>query len=540
MKLVFAWMMLSLQLMAYGQHDFLIGSASKSIEPGSSMVSAALAGYGVPREGRFSMSWEPAPEMDRSRIESARPTKLEGNAKRNIVSVTKEGQQYYALDTGSTIWLVRPALGDNAWTMIGRYNGATFKDRLLRIAMVDHQLYALNDQHEVLRASHRSKGDLAVNTLAISNGKENVVIIGADLCGFDGSFVTELKETLSQKHRLPPAAVLINASHTHFAPVSQSWKTWAKCYQVPDTNYLYGVVKERVLASVDEALKAMQPAGLWFSRGQTDIGVNRRSTAVKERPYDPTLDVLKVVDEDGKMVNVLFSAGCHPVFENKGEESFTISANYPGVARKAVIGHRQVPHALFLQGCGGDINPKDKSYERTGQLLARDVMDLLSGPMQALESDISFYLDTIEIPVKPWSLERVQAFKAQNQRIGEDIEAEKNVRWANLMIERYKKGGLKDYLPIYVQTINIGQWKLVGLSREAVNEYGPAIRSLWPDKFVTVLGYSNDVSSYLPTDWHIESGVYEGFGSFFWYGQPGLPPSDILNKIVGGIKDRKR
>lgn len=91
-------------------------------------------------------------------------------------------------------------------------------------------------------------------------------------------------------------------------------------------------------------------------------------------------------------------------------------------------------------------------------------------------------------------------------------------------------------LPLYVQTINIGDWKFVGLSREVVNEYGPAIRKIWPEKSVTVAGYCNDVSSYLPINWHIQEKLYEGNNSFFWYGQSGIPPLNVLDIITERIR----
>ncbi|MEO7047236.1 MAG: hypothetical protein ABI091_18175 [Ferruginibacter sp.] len=116
-----------------------------------------------------------------------------------------------------------------------------------------------------------------------------------------------------------------------------------------------------------------------------------------------------------------------------------------------------------------------------------------------------------------------------------------NMSPANLYFGRGETNiGLnRDYLPEYIQFINIGSWKLVGLSREAVNEYGPAIRKIWPDKNVSVAGYCNDLSSYLPKEWHINNQTYEGYDSFFWYGQPGLPPVNIFDIVIDGIKSFK-
>ena len=46
---------------------------------------------------------------------------------------------------------------------------------------------------------------------------------------------------------------------------------------------------------------------------------------------------------------------------------------------------------------------------------------------------------------------------------------------------------------------------------------------MWPGKHISVAGYTNDVSSYLPSTLHIRAKNYEGLGSFFWYGMPYFP-----------------
>lgn len=140
---------------------------------------------------------------------------------------------------------------------------------------------------------------------------------------------------------------------------------------------------------------------------------------------------------------------------------------------------------------------------------------------------------------KPWSIEKINQFKVENSMNPNDVDAQKNVRWADMMFEKYKQGTVSDYLPEYIQFINIGNWMLVGLSSEAVNEYGPAIRKIWPDKEVSLAGYCNDVSIYLPKEWHINNQTYEGNDSFFWYGQPGVPPLNIFDIVINGIKSFK-
>ncbi|HPZ89495.1 MAG TPA: hypothetical protein PLQ32_15380, partial [Flavihumibacter sp.] len=59
-------------------------------------------------------------------------------------------------------------------------------------------------------------------------------------------------------------------------------------------------------------------------------------------------------------------------------------------------------------------------------------------------------------------------------------------------------------------------------------------------KTVTVSGYTNAVPSYLPNNWHIEEKLYEGFESFLWYGQPGIPDPSVLTFVIGKIKEKNR
>jgi hypothetical protein len=129
-------------------------------------------------------------------------------------------------------------------------------------------------------------------------------------------------------------------------------------------------------------------------------------------------------------------------------------------------------------------------------------------------------------------------FRNRNSGKEGDVYAEKNVRWADMMLQSYRANTLPASMPVYIQTINIGQWKLVGLSREAVTGYSIGIKKLWPGTLVSVAGYCNDVSSYLPTQRHIREGVYEGMDSFFWYGQPAVFPESVYDDILEKIKQQ--
>ena len=68
------------------------------------------------------------------------------------------------------------------------------------------------------------------------------------------------------------------------------------------------------------------------------------------------------------------------------------------------------------------------------------LLTVLNNPMKKIEGPISFFLDTINIPINPWTKEEIIAFREQNVDKTGDVYAEKNVKWCDLMMEYYNKG----------------------------------------------------------------------------------------------------
>lgn len=627
--------------LAIAQSDYQVGTSSVSLEPRNGIFSLALAGYGLPREGRFSItwnylddiptdigeitaitalnekfyissrtnglwaghflsgkiSWKKVSRSERLKALTTLNGKLYGINKKNeilagtlsgegiswkkcgqtgnvisltglngklyavngscemltgipgkdgiewkklghfdeIISMTSYNNNLYGLNEGDSIWSGKPNDTTVQWALIGRHNSFTYDIHLKNIFVHSDDLYGVTKNGKLYKSEQSTKGNLSARALAIKDGDQTIVMASVDLCGFTYDLANDIKEAIYTKRKIPRSAILVSATHTHFAPITQKWGTLGPFYAAPNQKYLLQV-KEGVIAAIEQALDNMTPSDMYFYKGTTDIGHNRRGAANSEKPYDQTLDVVKIAGKDKAVRSVLFLTGCHPVFENSGRESYTLSANFPGVARELIQEKLEAGHAIFFQGCAGDINPRKDSYEITGKELAGDVLAALAEPGQEITGSLSYSLDTIHVSVEPWDIPRIRKFKEENMYKEGDIEAEKNVRWANLMLERYKKGTVPHSLPIYVQILTIGNWKFVGLSREVVTEYGPALRSIWPNHKVSVAGYCNDVSSYLPNDWHIKKNLYEGVNSFFWYGQPATFPLGVMKTVKNRIE----
>ena len=640
-SLLFGWFACLLPLISGAQHtEFRVGSAQESIEPQQNVFSLTLAGYGGPREGRFTLKWTTIGNLGDDVVDAAfvqselfilrdgnlwtagqrgadRPTPLsvgsgmvllaaDGkrlygvNAQQEILStvgrgklqwektgLTPAGKQPVALtilgdnfiltDKDGDVWQADRNHGQLLWKKIGNKPGIidlvahsgrlyalTADGELLyhkpdgdwlrvairndnnypfdirKVAACEGVLYGFDASGDYYKGEHFSDGNLKAGAIAVKNGKERVVIVGVDVCGFDIDFTGEVKRELSARYRLPSSAVLINASHTHYAPVTQRWPPMVEHCRQPDSLYLYSTVKDAILRAVGSAIKNEKPASLEFGRGAADLGRNRNLPGT-DLPYDNAVDVIRVNYKNKDYSDLMFLAGCHPVFTADGKDFYKASANYPGVARELLVHHSKVRNPLFLQGCGGDINPLDKDHKVTASKLAGAVAEVLKkDDLSAVEGVITHFLDTVNLPTKPWSEQKLLELRAEKEKEVGDIHSEMRVRWANLMLDYYKNGNMPTELPVFIQTINIGNWKLVGLSRETTTEYSIAVKKLWPEKLVTVSGYNNDVSSYLPTRRHISTNIYEGNDSFFWYGQPSSFPENVHEVVLDAIRTKNR
>lgn len=458
---------------------------------------------------------------------------LVGKAAGTVTGLTSRGDRLFATGAADTLWRIQPLKPGAPWTEMGRYNGITYDIHVANMVVVNNRLYAITRDHQLFVSRHATDGNLSATALAITHDGKTIVMMGVDLTGFDYSLTDAVKDIISPERHIPKEAILINASHTHFPPTAQAYPAWAPFLHHPDTLYMK-LLKSAMVKAINHALDSMSPVSLYVGRGETRIGINR-SAADPDVPIDRTLDVLEAKTPDGKVKAILFLAACHAVFNNSGREGYTLSANFPGVTRK-LIRERTGANSVFIQGCAGDINPRSANHVETGTELAHDIFKVIDGKMTPLSGDISFSFDSIHIPIQPWLPEKIRQFKKGNNGKSGDVEAVKNVRWADLMLRRYAAGTVQHYLPEYFQYFSIGNWELVGLSREVVDEYGPAIRKIWPHKMVSVAGYCNDVASYLPKEWHVVTQTYEGYGSFFWYGQSGLPPVNIFDIVIEGVK----
>ncbi len=183
---------------------------------------------------------------------------------------------------------------------------------------------------------------LFARALLLEHGDERVALVGLDLCGIGRDVVAAARERIASESGVPGAHVFVAASHTHSGPADDDRGCWPDGLDAP------------IAAAVAQAQARLAPARLGAGWGFLfGHAFNRRRF---EDPVDPAVFALRVDDEAGAPLGVVYGFGCHPVV--LGPDSREITADWPGVASAAIesaLGADAV--AVFAQGACADVNP---------------------------------------------------------------------------------------------------------------------------------------------------------------------------------------
>jgi len=144
-------------------------------------------------------------------------------------------------------------------------------------------------------------------------------------------------------------------------------------------------------------------------------------------PIDPQIGLLRLDRQDGKPLAVLYNFACHPIMNPPSTGS---SADFPGFASKVIeeaLGGGVI--ALFVQGCGGDINPvryKDVQHpsraEPLGHMLGLSVMRALQKIESKSGGDLRIINEVIALPRGADLERRIAAIQAEQAKLLQSLQ----------------------------------------------------------------------------------------------------------------------
>ena len=378
----------------------------------------------------------------------------------------------------------------------------------------------------------------------------------------------------------PSSHVLLNLSHNHSAPALPEFMAMTDTAEdIPfRTRYEHDLQAWLVEAAV-EADGRLQPARIGSGWGESTIGVYRRETRdgrdvlgeVPDHPIDPTVGVIRVDDLDGQPIATVFRYSAHPV--TVGSRSLVASSDYPGPARE-VLERNLGGLALFLQGCGGNINPRvGIGYEvdcrdtknRVGMELGGEALKIAAGirtatragerrplgnvpnilftpwepvtgdtctHLAATETTVGLDYDQLPSPDEARAILEHWRRTAEERRNGDALDweiraAQKYEHWARKLVAAVEDGNPTHDL--HIQAIRVNDIVIVAMNMEVFFETGLEIRDRSPLADTFVLGYTNGCFGYLPRGEDYPEGGWQVDAS---YALPDLLPQAWAMPVI--------
>ncbi len=387
---------------------------------------------------------------------------------------------------------------------------------------------------------HPSEGkimDIWIKALALqdSNGKQ-AVLITADLVGIPKTLSDWVRDQLKTKYNLSRSQVAINTSHTHTGPVLSD--ALVSIYPVnesqqKDIDQYTRQLGDKLVDLAGKALRSMRPAQLYSGNGVARFQVNRRnnkeatlsSQSQLNGPNDYAVPVIKVTNEKGNIMAVVFGYACH----NTTISLYKWSGDYAGFAQAELEKTLPGATALFMQGCGADLNPLPRGKVQIaiqyGKELAAAVTRMLEEGLKPLRPELTTAYSEIELALN------TAPSKEELRNLAEKSNGYEK-QWAvNMLQELEKNNGLRSTYPYPVEVWKLGEQPMVFLGGEVVVGYAIELKRIFGENLF-VLGYSNDVMNYIPTAAILREGGYEGALAPMVYGLPATWKANIETDIV--------
>ncbi|MEQ8785940.1 MAG: neutral/alkaline non-lysosomal ceramidase N-terminal domain-containing protein [Pirellulaceae bacterium] len=341
--------------------------------------------------------------------------------------------------------------------------------------------------------------DLFGKAIAIEDRQgKRVVFITLDLIGVIEELRSGVAAAVEEKYKLPPEALLMNASHTHCGPA----------YGRDDAKEYFTTLQDTLTALVGEALESLEPARLSYSVAKCSVAMNRRTPTAEgfrnhpnpNGPVDHNVPVLSVHNSEGELRAVVFGYACHNT--TMGFQKWL--GDYAGFAQEYFEKDHPGVTALFMMGCGGDQNPYPRSELKYAHMHGRSLATAVEAALE-VNQRAPLHQHEIQGPLR-YALETVDLAFTDPDR--EDF-------------------------PYPVQVIKFGDdLMLIALGNEVVVDYSLRLKAELTKSdgpIVWVAGYSNVYSGYVPSRRVLLEGGYEA-RSRPW--QPSLE-----ERIVGKVHE---
>ena len=391
---------------------------------------------------------------------------------------------------------------------------------------------------------------IEISAVLLEAGDRRCLIFSFDLM-IVGSELQEAIHAGLAVHGFAPAEIMLLASHTHFAPATDRACT---PLGIPDEQF----VADLATASENLVKRILQQAPaearVEIKRGRLSHSVNRRrywpfptigrtygfrltSTVMAPNPEGATDEVATVLllrrADDDAVIAAIWHYTCHATAVIPFD---VVSADFPGVVRRALRERLGDIPCVFAQGFCGDISPQmagTGTQESARGRLRVLLRKLISGP--------TFSPRRADDWVR-WSQSLAAGVAAIAGQPADKTDAPMTLSAsaAQIPLAEFFAGSAPDK-PLTVQALRLGAgFELVALSAEVTLEWQAILDTALPaaeGRLRLYAGYLGTVYGYLPTPRQICEGGYEVTGFQRLFGLSGnFDAVKIAPAVVGCAK----
>ncbi len=352
---------------------------------------------------------------------------------------------------------------------------------------------------------------LMLSCVAFSDGEHTALIMSADIFKIDGSGFEECAKFLGEELGIERKSILINATHSHFAPTIKAKSAWSQGFC------------ESALAAAKQAIDDLAPAKAYVGKGYTDHltfvrryllanGTYKFNPNPKDNPVahesesDNELRTIRFV-RNGKKDILMANYQTH---YHGGVEPDVITADWVGEFRKNAEKELNC-HFIYCSGSSGNLNfmsaiPGEVKHPSLQEAAA----ELLRAAREAIETETQ--VETGKV-VSVTTLYKGTVLHDTEERIQQarEIKEASDPAEAAALVKKYGfvhrlepgavlyRATLGETLDLHFFAVAFGDIAFTSVPFEQFDTNGQEVRAASPFKMTFTLSMTNESHNYVPS-----------------------------------------
>lgn len=338
---------------------------------------------------------------------------------------------------------------------------------------------------------------LHVRSIIVDDGAKQAALIGVELVGISHPLWERFTGRIARESGIPAENILLCAVHTHAAPAIGTYNERATPEVTARREAYVQKLEDALVAVVQQAKAALQPARIGYGTGQARVNMNRRARngeggwMLGHNPdgvSDKTVAVVRFDNLAGEPFAIFSNYGVHATV--LGTQNYQISPDLPGATSRFVekhFGDKVV--SPWTSGAAGDQDPiyrvgtDFRNVLALGEILGEEVVRVAQGIKTSPRGRLQVAQTVVTCPGK-----RTVQLPGRG-RVYEFADA--------------------DPVPIRLSLLVINDIAFAGVSAEVLTNIALRLKRESPLTRTMMLTHCNGSSGYIPDDAAYEQVSYE-------------------------------